>query len=1017
MKKHILLLSLSLLAYSLINAQVNRVKEINDSGTSNSSPNNLFVYNGKVYFGADDSSGSNTGGEDLGRELWVTDGTEAGTMLVKDLRLGSDSSSPNAFFEFNGTLYFSAQDGITTGNILFSSDGTSAGTSTTGNSFIFNPAELNGLIYYVNTSDGNALYQFDGTNEENVADVGAGAEALIGGTFTVFEDILLCYMDYSTDEATIGRELYEYDPTADTFTLVKDITGDNADASISNFTVLGVEVYFEALNALWKTDGTEAGTIVVDAAATASIAGVNNLYAWNGQLFFEGDDGTGDQLWKYDPGSDMVTNLSAIGGTNNNHDPGDYSPSGDYLYYSAKDANDTDTHLWRTDGTTVEQLDNTIKDVDEITALGDVLLFEGDNGNTGNELYFYIPPVPVKEINDSGTSSSSPRNLFAYNGKVYFGADDSNGSNTGGEDLGRELWVTDGTEAGTVLVKDLRPGSDGSSPSFFFEYNGTLYFSAQDGITTGNVLFSSDGTAAGTVTTGNSFIFNPTELNGLIYYVNTSDGSALYQFDGTNEENVADVGAGVEALAGGIFTAFGDKLLCYMSYSTDEATIGLELYEYNPAEDTFTLVKDITGDNEDASISNFTVLGAEVYFEALNALWKTDGTETGTIAIGAAATASIAGVNNLYAWNGQLFFEGDDGTGDQLWKYDPGSDMVTNLSTIAGTNNNHDPGDYAPASNYLYYSAKDANDTDTHLWRTDGTTIEQLDNTIKDVDEITLLGNILLFEGDNGTTGNELYSFTIPRTLVVDLEITGTATMIIGTAQVLSVSISPAEATDQTVTWSSSDTGIATVDETGSVTAVSVGNVEITAIANDGSGISNAFTITVNPVLVESITISGEAEMEVGATQTLTVTINPGNATDNSVTWASSNTDLATVDQAGLVTAVGAGSVEITATANDGSGVTGSTTIAVTPVILSINSAIIENLNVWPNPATDQVNISLHESIQDVPFSITNIHGKTLTSGTLNSNNSVDLSPYQRGVYFLRVEMEGVHSVFRIVLQ
>ncbi|MEO0555983.1 MAG: hypothetical protein AAF149_22470, partial [Bacteroidota bacterium] len=73
--KNYLLSFLAVLMGLMANAQVNRVKEINDSGSSNSSPNNLFVYNGRLYFGADDSSGSNTGGQDLGRELWVTDGT------------------------------------------------------------------------------------------------------------------------------------------------------------------------------------------------------------------------------------------------------------------------------------------------------------------------------------------------------------------------------------------------------------------------------------------------------------------------------------------------------------------------------------------------------------------------------------------------------------------------------------------------------------------------------------------------------------------------------------------------------------------------------------------------------------------------------------------------------------------------------------------------------------------------------------------------------------------------------
>ena len=184
-------------------------------------------------------------------------------------------------------MYFSAQDGITTGNVLFSSDGTESGTAATGGSFIFNPLKLDDLVYYISTTDGNALYQFDGTTQANVADVGTGEESVAGAQFIVLGSKLLCYMSYSTDDATIGRELYEYDPAADTFTLIKDITGDDGDSGISNFVLLDGEVYFEALGALWKTDGTEAGTIAVSEATTAAIDGVNNIYAWNGLIFFE----------------------------------------------------------------------------------------------------------------------------------------------------------------------------------------------------------------------------------------------------------------------------------------------------------------------------------------------------------------------------------------------------------------------------------------------------------------------------------------------------------------------------------------------------------------------------------------------------------------------------------------------------------------------------------------------------------------------------------------------------------
>ncbi|MDO1500894.1 T9SS type A sorting domain-containing protein [Winogradskyella maritima] len=384
-KLYTLILSfLSVVAFS----QVQPLLDIND-GSGSSSPTNFFVYNGSLYFSADDSGGTNTpGGVDLGRELWTTDGTAVGTTFVSDLRTGSDSSSPGNFFELGGTMYFSANSGG--GNVLFSSDGTNSGTAPTGGGFVFNPTLLGGLIYYVNTVDANSLYEFNGTTQTQVT--GGSVGALIGGNLIAYQDKIFCYMDEATDEPTIGRELYAYDPATDGFTLIKDVTGDAGDSGISNFTILGTDLYFEALGALWVTDGTELGTEDVGVATTAGIGGVNNLYAWNGMLFFEGDDGSSnDQLWMYNPTLDTVTNLSNITGSTatggNNHDPSDFAPLGGFLYYAGEVSDDTRQWLFRTDGVTAERINDAVFDIDDIIVYDGDLYFEGDDGVIGNELY------------------------------------------------------------------------------------------------------------------------------------------------------------------------------------------------------------------------------------------------------------------------------------------------------------------------------------------------------------------------------------------------------------------------------------------------------------------------------------------------------------------------------------------------------------------------------------------------------------------------------------------------------
>ena len=88
------------------------------------------------------------------------------------------------------------------------------------------------------------------------------------------------------------------------------------------------------------------------------------------------------------------------------------------------------------------------------------------------------------------TANAGPENLVNVGGTVYFRASDGAS--------GSELWKSDGTEAGTVLLKDINPGSASSGPSGFTAVGGSVFFSANDGIS-GVELWKSDGTPAGTV--------------------------------------------------------------------------------------------------------------------------------------------------------------------------------------------------------------------------------------------------------------------------------------------------------------------------------------------------------------------------------------------------------------------------------------------------------------------------------------------------------------------------------------
>lgn len=137
-----------------------------------------------------------------------------------------------------------------------------------------------------------------------------------------------------------------------------------------------------------------------------------------------------------------------------------------------------------------------------------------------------------------------------------------------------------------------------------------------------------------------------------------------------------------------------------------------------------------------------------------------------------------------------------------------------------------------------------------------------------------------------------------------------------GETCLLVATLSPAGA-DGIISWSSKDNSIATVDDTGTVTAMAEGTTTVTAAAG---GYTAACTVTVakKVIPVESITLSQEsAELSIGETLQLTVNILPENASSPTLTWNSDNTDIVTVDETGLLTAISSGETAVTATVGD----------------------------------------------------------------------------------------------------
>ena len=154
---------------------------------------------------------------------------------------------------------------------------------------------------------------------------------------------------------------------------------------------------------------------------------------------------------------------------------------------------------------------------------------------------------------------------------------------------------------------------------------------------------------------------------------------------------------------------------------------------------------------------------------------------------------------------------------------------------------------------------------------------------------------------------------------VTSIEMDATMSLNVGQTKMLSAIVLPNNAKDKTINWKSSDTSVATVDGNGNVKGIAEGTAKIRASAG---GVSADCTVTVidptnQVVLVTGVTVSPSAlRLETGKTSTLTATVSPSNATDKSIAWTSSNPEVATVSNEGVVLGLKAGTTTITVTTN-----------------------------------------------------------------------------------------------------
>jgi uncharacterized protein YjdB len=162
------------------------------------------------------------------------------------------------------------------------------------------------------------------------------------------------------------------------------------------------------------------------------------------------------------------------------------------------------------------------------------------------------------------------------------------------------------------------------------------------------------------------------------------------------------------------------------------------------------------------------------------------------------------------------------------------------------------------------------------------------------------------------------------------------ATLTNGSKETLSATISPADASNQDVTWSSSDSDVCSVDDSGNITALSAGSAVITVTTKDGGYAASCAITVVIPVTSVSLNKSNTSITK-GKSEALTATVSPDDATDQAVSWSSSDETIAVVDQTGKIIAVSVGTSTITATTHDG-GLTAQCSVTVTPDYFTVTA-------------------------------------------------------------------------------
>ncbi len=303
---------------------------------------------------------------------------------------------------------------------------------------------------------------------------------------------------FTVDDGITGRALWASDGTPEGTRLFRDFG-----STASQLTEARGLLFFVVDRTLWRTDGTSVGTfpLVTAAPPPTFFTPVEILGEFRGRLFF--------MLYTAEHGRELWVSDGTPGGTRLYLDINPGPPSGSpgemvetasgNLVLDARLGEDEDLLVVLEVSPTgaVEELyrvaGNEEAAIFRLTAVDDRVFFLVDLADGSPALFTSDGTPGGATLLAAWDGVSTPREFTSYLGRLYFAADERDGVPS----VGVELWVSDGTPAGTGRLVDILPGEEGSSPRGLSVFEGLLYFSADDG-EHGRELWVSDGTAAGT---------------------------------------------------------------------------------------------------------------------------------------------------------------------------------------------------------------------------------------------------------------------------------------------------------------------------------------------------------------------------------------------------------------------------------------------------------------------------------------------------------------------------------------